>query len=341
MATRREVLGGLAGGIAAGALPWSPSALAGDKILPLTSLGAKAFHSFEMKLFANTARFSVPTYRFGVVVHSGVGASSGSGNASMDASASLAGVSPDDLAAIAQACVQDFIAQIQATGRIFVANEVLDKTAGWAKLETTAQPFVKKPLADARTIALVAPRGWNLFNMSSDAPLTDKGAFAQGNNKAMVQISAETDSLVIIPSVVLDFAALSGSGHRVYGGGASVGIQPGLLLCNLLTQLTFIHAKDPRFGRLGKMILEDRVAVGQAGQLVQTASHNNRDEVALWNSSGRFDPNAGPGSGPSRSYDYSAYQYRVDPQLFAQVCLDGAAAVHRVYAEPARTHRPA
>ena len=73
--------------------------------------------------------------------------------------------------------------------------------------------------------------------------------------------------------------------------------------------------------------------------VVQTSSHNNAAEIAWWNSTGQFDENRP--IGPSRSYNYSSYQYQVDRQLFARVSLDAATAMHRLVANAAAANAPA
>lgn len=183
---------------------------------------------------------------------------------------------------------------------------------------------------------MVAPEYLPLVSLHSDAPLSDKSPFQLGNWRALNAISADLKCLVMIPTVVLDFAALTGSGHKVYGGAADVGIQPGLYLVPLFTQFSFFHAKIALAGEGGKLILEDRVSVGQAGELVQTSSHNNRAEIEEWNSylaSGVWwsQPWAAGPMRPTQAYDFSTYQYRVEPGAFAAACLDGARSAHAVY----------
>lgn len=345
MQSRREMLAGLTAlaggalGVGAGLLAPS-SAKAADRLVSLSAMGPRNFHSYDLKALGGYSRFAVPSYRFGVVVRNGLAASSQGGFNNVDSMADLVGISREDMSAAADLCVRDFIAQITATGRTLVPNSELGATTGGQQLEASAEPFIKKPFADSRTVAVVSPNGMALYNRATDAPLTDKGPFNQGNDKALVRMSAEAQCIVMVPSLVLDFAQLTGSGHRVYGGASSVGIVPGMFLTPLFCSFTWYHATDPRFPRaVGKMILKERVAVGQAGQLVQTSSYNNAAEIAWWNATGQFDENRP--AGPTRSYNYSSYQYRVDRQMFNQVSLDAAAAMHRILASAAAANAPA
>jgi hypothetical protein len=148
------------------------------------------------------------------------------------------------------------------------------------------------------------------------------------------------------PSLVLDFAALSGSGHSVYGDGANVGIKPGLFLVPLFTHFNFYHAKIALAGEGGRLILEDRVAVGQAGQLVQTSNFNNNAEIEEWNAYVRSnawwtEPGLAAPSRPTLGYNYSSYQYRVDPALLQAAVMDAARATHGLYMGVINANPPA
>ena len=94
------------------------------------------------------------------------------------------------------------------------------------------------------------------------------------------------------------------------------------------------------------MILEDRVAVGQAGELVQTGSYNNRDEIEQWNTYVRSnawwtEPNMAAPDRPTSAYDYSSYQYRIDPGLLQTAVMDAARATHGLYMGVINANRPA
>ena len=108
----------------------------------------------------------------------------------------------------------------------------------------------------------------------------------------------------------------------------------------------FFHAKIALAGEGGRLILEDRVAVGQAGQLVQTGSFNNRDEIEQWNTYVRSnawwtEPNMAAPDRPTSAYDYSSYQYRIDPGLLQTAVMDAARATHGLYMGVINANRPA
>jgi hypothetical protein len=337
MLDRRDCLTVMAGG-AALALGLRPdAATAADRSSP-AAIAPSSLNATGMKLLANAAPIAVPSYRFGVIMRSGIAATAGAGSVTMDATAELTGVTLDALRAIARAAHDDFVARLAATGRPILRQDQIRASSGFAKLEMTPTPFVKKPFADARTAVLVSPPGLPLVSQHSDSPLTDKSPLSLANWRAINQMCVDLKCVVMIPNVVIDFAQLSGSGHSVYGGSASVALRPGLFLVPLFTFVSAHHAKIAIAGPGGKIILRDRVTIGQAGEFVQTASHNNRAEVDWWNMTAAGQPsNAGR---PSQSYDYSSYEYRVDPAAFASACLDGAKAMNAIYASAAAQNRP-
>jgi hypothetical protein len=346
MTHRRDVLKyGLAGMTLAAGGMWPGQALAADSMVPVGSMSAKNFHHSVVKLLARSSRVAVPSYRFGLVLRNGMGASGGSGLSKTDITADLVGADVALMRAIAHRAFSDFIERLRTTGRTVLGWNEISRSPAFAQLDPTKDPFVKKPFADSRTVAVVSPEYLPLLSIGPEAPLSDRSPFNLGNARALNSLSAELDCLILIPSVVFDFAALTGSGHRVYGQAASVGIQPGLFLVPLFTHFNFYHAKNRLVGEGGRLILEDRIAVGQAGQLVQTGSFNNREEAERWNAYVRSnawwtEPNMAAPDRPTSVYDFSSYQYRVDPDQLMAASLEGARAAHVVYMGALNANRP-
>lgn len=344
---RRTVLQGSLGalGVMAGGGLAAP-ARAADTMVPLGAMSLKNYHQVMAKVLARTDRIAVPSFRFGLVMRNGMGASGGSGASSVDLKADLVGVDAAMMRQLAHLAFSDFIERLRATGRTVLGWNEISATEGYQKLEPTTDPFVKKPFADSRTVAVVSPEYLPLLTIGPEAPLSDRSPFNLKNARALNAMSAALKCLVMIPSLVMDFAALTGSGHRVYGAGANVGIQPGLFLVPLFTHFNFYHAKIALAGEGGRMILEDRVAVGQAGELVQTGSYNNRDEIEQWNTYVRSnawwtEPNMAAPDRPTSAYDYSSYQYRIDPGLLQTAVMDAARATHGLYMGVINANRPA
>lgn len=343
---RRSILQGSLGAMGALAVGGVAAPLqAADKMVPIGAMGLKNYHQSMAKLLARTSRIAVPSYRFGMVMRNGMGASGGSGTTTVDLKADLVGIDVPMMHQLAHLAFSDFIERLRATGRTVLGWNEISASEGFQKLEPTPAPFVKKPFADSRTVAVVSPEYLPLLTIGPEAPLSDRSPFNLKNARAMNAMSAALGCLVIIPSLVLDFAALTGSGHRVYGTGANVGIQPGLFLVPGFTHFNFYHAKIALAGEGGRLILEDRVAVGQAGELVQTSSYNNRAEIEEWDAYVRSNawwtqPNMAAPSRPTLGYDYSAYQYRVDPDLLRTAVMDAARTTHGLYMGVINANRP-
>jgi hypothetical protein len=343
MISRRDTIRWSAAGIVGAGLGLGigASPAAANRMWPLNAIPPSALNPAGIKVLSEALPIAVPSYRFGVVMRSGISATGASGSVTMEAAADLVGLGLADLREFADAAHADFMAQLAATGRPIVTAEQMQASAGYRRLEPTPVPFVKKPFADARSVIMVSPNSLPLISQHSDAPISDKSPLSLGNWRAINQMCVDLKCVVMIPSIVIDFAQLTGSGHSVYGSSARVCIQPGLFLVPLFTQLSAHFAKIAIAGPGGKIILRDRVAIGQAGELVQTSSQNNRAEVDWWNAVGRWDANAAPGSRPTLAYDYSTYQYRVDRAQFARACQDAARTMNGIYAGAANTHRPA
>ncbi|MFN4019544.1 MAG: hypothetical protein ACK4IC_03385 [Erythrobacter sp.] len=249
---RRSVLGGTIGAIGALATGgFSTPARAAERMVGLDAMSLKNYHQVMAKVLARSARIAVPSYRFGIVMRNGMGASSGSGTTKVDLTADLVGVDVKMMRQLAHMAFSDFIEKLRATGRTVLGWNEISGSEGFQKLDPTPDPFLKKPFADSRTVAVVSPEYLPLLTIGPEAPLSDRSPFNLGNARALNAMSAQLKCLVMIPSLVLDFAVLTGSGHRVYGGGANVGIQPGLFLVPLFTHFNVFHAKIALAGEVG------------------------------------------------------------------------------------------
>jgi len=212
-------------------------------------------------------RLAVLGYRLGVITRSGISASTGQGTVSMQTTVELSGVSLAQVRAIADAAYADLIGQLAATGRPMATLDEIRATKGYGLLTPAPTPFIKKPFADARTAAIVSPNGQDLFFQHADTPLTDRSPMDLKNWRAINQMSVDLGNAVILtPVVVVDFAELSGSGHKVYGGAASVGVKPGIYVVDFFSGLGANQAKIALAGDGGRALLQKRIAVGQAGE---------------------------------------------------------------------------
>ncbi|MDP1630548.1 MAG: hypothetical protein Q8L66_03925 [Caulobacter sp.] len=335
MSSRRDVVLGGAALAAGAALPVRAQTYVAPEQVSLAVLDSKAIRT----TMGRNERLAVLGYRLGIITRSGISASTGQGTVSMEASVELTGVTLADARAIADLAYADLIGKLAETGRPIATLDEIRATKGYRLLKPAPIPFVKKPFTDARVAAIVSPNGQDLFFQHADSPLTDKSPMDLVNWRAINQMSVDLGNAVILtPVVVVDFAELSGSGHKVYGGSASVGVKPGIYVVNFFSGLGANQAKIALAGDGGRALLQKRIAVGQAGEFVKTGGYGNQAEVAWWNSmASTASSNIGR---PTLSYEVSNYQYRVDPPLFAKAVLDGCKAMNRAYAEAAATMQP-
>lgn len=303
-------------------------------------LGFDSFDKGGIKLLTRTDRIAVPTYRMVFVVRNGMRAMGDSGNVSLEMSATLAGVALDDLRDIADQALADVLAQVAATGRPIVPLEEIQASKGWSELKTTAVPFEKSPFADARLFYVVTPRDRPLINGHYDAPISDQSPMALGNWRALNQISVDTKAVIVIPTVVIDFSEMSGSGFRVYSSSANISIKPGLYVVPHLTKHHMFHAKIRIAGEGANMLLKDKVGIGQAGEFVETARYGNKAEYEAIVGSLWTNPNTPAWAIPSKVYEISAHQYVVNRDIFKQAVMDGVRAVNRSLAEAVTQNRP-
>ena len=171
---RRTVLQGSLGalGVMAGGGLAAP-ARAADTMVPLGAMSLKNYHQVMAKVLARTDRIAVPSFRFGLVMRNGMGASGGSGASSVDLKADLVGVDAAMMRQLAHLAFSDFIERLRATGRTVLGWNEISGTEGYQKLEPTADPFVKKPFADSRTVAVVSPVAYVLVLYAmQQAPLS-------------------------------------------------------------------------------------------------------------------------------------------------------------------------
>lgn len=299
--------------------------------------------NFDMRAIRHLARVEkllVPTYRFGLVVRSGISASGSAGSVTSQASADLVGLDFATIRRVARRAHEDLMAKLRTTGRTIIGPNEARASNAYKDLILTPQPFGKSPFADARYAIFGAPDGMDLIMTHFDSPMTDQSPFALTNWRALNQISVDTNSVILLPTMVLDFAQYTGSGHKVYSNSASIGIRTGLYLSPMLTNLGAYHARIRIAGELGRANLKETVTIGTAGELVQTSSRNNNAEVQWWNSQVNSG-NLAPGTiGPSLAYSFATYQYRTNPQIFEQIAFDASQSINRVFAEAANTMKP-
>jgi hypothetical protein len=293
--------------------------------------GPKPIHapidSKDLKVLTRSPNIAVAGYRVIFVVRNGIAASADAGDVSSETLVTLAGVDTTHLQAIADKAYANLIEQLAPTGRALVSREAIKASKGFAKLEITEaspeKPYFRKPLADSRTFAVYAPSEFPLWWGHFDAGIGDKAAMALGNWKALNQLSVDTKAVIIVPQLAIDFAALKGSGHSNFSGGASTEAKASLRILEMQTLLRAFHAKIAMAGEGGVGILRKPLPLAaSAGKFVSLREWGNQDDVRFANllASNSSNPNLGPGY----SMAGKEIAYVADPAAFEAAVLEGA-----------------
>ena len=224
---------------------------------PISIDVAKKFHT-KLKFLNRIKRVIVAGFRVGFVVRDSVTASVAAGyqfggthtsGASSKTAVELAGVDAATLQNITDQLYADFIADLEAAGRVVVPMEDVRASEGFAKLATTPTPYTKesKFLQD-RILSVYTPEGIPLW-WEHGNQIGDKGPFATGNWKAAGSMSVDLAAIVVAPTFLISFAELESSGNKRgmfagYGSGkASTGASPKICLLKNETKMLAIHFK--------------------------------------------------------------------------------------------------
>ena len=230
-------------------------------------------------LAARGQKVAVAGYRVAFVVRNSASAYAGSGVANIGQSTGynrtitqaqnkkievgLLNVNRQLMQAITDQLYADFVERLKAAGKTVIPQDELLKAGSFAKLERTEAPaneaYTVSPTGDARHYLVFAPTGMPLYFIAGES-LGDKGPFSQTNNKVLGEISKETNSVLLIPQVVVDFAEVESSGRSTFRSNAHVDAKPGIALVPMHTIVWAAHANNPIITEMGSRRLEKVVA---------------------------------------------------------------------------------
>lgn len=230
-------------------------------------------------LAARGQKVTVAGYRVAFVVRNSASAYAGSGVANIGQSTGynrtitqaqnkkievgLMNVNRQLMQAITDQLYADFVERLKASGKTVVPQDELLKASSFAKLERTEaqgnEAYTVSPTGDARHYLVFAPSGMPLYFIAGES-LGDKGPFSQTNNKVLGEISKETNSVLLIPQVVVDFAEVESSGRSTFRSNAHVDAKPGIALVPMHTIVRAAHANNPIITEMGSRRLEKVVA---------------------------------------------------------------------------------
>lgn len=228
--------------------------------------------------------------------------------------------------AITDQLYADFVEQLKGSGKTVVAQEELTRAPSFAKLERTETPandvYTVSPTGDARHYLVFAPTGMPLYFIAGEV-LGDKGPFSQGNNKLLGAISTETQSVLLIPQVTIDFAEVESSGRSNFRSNAQVDARPGIALAPMHTIVWAAHANNPIITEMGSRRLEKVVAF--PGEYATVKTVDNFNTAGLANS-------LTMATGLQGVQHFSEKRaYVADPAKFADLVLKSGYSANRVF----------
>jgi hypothetical protein len=263
-------------------------------VAPIKLNTSKEFTN-KLKFANRTNRVVVAGFRVGFVVRDSVTASVAAGcqfggthtsGAKSKTAVELAGVDTATLQKITEQLYQDFVADLEASGREVLTLEEVRATEGYAKLDKTEKLYTKeaKFLGD-RMLPVYTPeelpRWWEHGNQ-----IGDKSPFAIGNWKVLGAISVDLNAVVLAPTYLISFAELESSGNKRglfsgYGSGrAKTSAAPNRCRWQGETEILAIHFKKKIAGDMANVALRKTVVVGDFGAEMVTLDESDNNNAA-------------------------------------------------------------
>ncbi|HEY0140476.1 MAG TPA: hypothetical protein VGF48_06240 [Thermoanaerobaculia bacterium] len=275
-------------------------------------------------------RVAIPTYRVLFVTRNkvtaraedwlgGVGGGSSSGaKASMEVM--LGNMDYAALQAIVDAAYADFVAQIKATGVEVVPFETVKASAAYQTLKinggNAAKPYTKVLPGGQTHVVILSPTEIPLWFTNWDGGITDQG-MSQANIKALGNLSKELNAALLYPTMMVDFAALSGSGGK-FARRAEVGAQKAVFIHPVGTLFWTQDHRGAAFSR----ITDGIGAEGDPGAFISGGESNNSGLVK-----GLQD--IGIDIGPAKSKKNLVLE--ANPAEFSKMALEALGAVNDLY----------
>ena len=180
----------------------------------------------------------------------------------------LDGVTLPELQQIADQAYSHFLEELEASGYKYVAVEDFSNLEAFKEIELTeagpAAPYVQPGDDNSRsTYAAFAPSGLPLWFSHFDKTLGvgDKGPFEQKNWKALNALSIETDAVVLVPQIGINFARMEDG--PLYSlpivGSGTLDFNVGVHLDPRVIALSAYSAKVKAAGSLGAATLRKPV----------------------------------------------------------------------------------
>ncbi len=315
---------------------------AGSNVPIAASLELKNDLIGEMKTMG---RVVVPQFRVAFVAKTGVSARGGAGLSNLGQSTGynrtitqaqsarvdmmLGNVDYALMQGLTEQLYADFLKRLAAGGKQVVSVDEMRKSSGFPKIEPVKldKPYVKSPFDDPREFIFATPKELPLAFMHIDTHLGNAGPFDQNTTKAFAELGATLDALVLIPTVIVDFAQLESSGNSRFATSAEanatprIGISAATMLIGMIGKEVkiFFHG-DARFARLDKPFFVD-------GEFGSVKSVDSFDNVALANSLTALSGTQGT------QYRYDKRLVTADAAQYAKKVLQAGATINQAFVD--------
>ncbi len=272
-------------------------------------------------------RLAIPVYRVAFTVQTAASAHSMAaldrdyGGVSTSMTVSLAGVSSDTMQAITDRAWRDFQQRLVDEGFELVPMEEIEQTEGYGKIKFTRGLYSKNILGTA--YAVYSPSTMPLF-WDFGHPIGNAG-FSIGTE--FNEISRDTNALLVIPTLVVNFVEMESSGRSMVARSASVNAEMGMSLLDMSqVHLRIGHPKmATAVDFLGGMSLKDNLNVaGDYGTLVK-GSNNYNDQALMGLMS------QGMGTALSSTVRESRI-VQADPMKYSEVALQALGSGNAMFA---------
>jgi hypothetical protein len=188
-------------------------------------------------------RVVVPQFRVAFVAKTGVSARGGAGLANLGQSTGfnrtitqaqsarvdmmLGNVDYALMQGLAEQLHADFLKRL-AAGKQVVSLDEMKKSSGYPKIEPVKldKPYVKSPFDDRASSSSPPPRSCRWPSCTSTPIWAARGLSTRTPPRRSPSLGATLDALVLIPTVIVDFAQLESSGNSRFATSAEASATP-------------------------------------------------------------------------------------------------------------------
>lgn len=240
----------------------------------------------------------------------------------------LQGIDEATMQAIADAAYTDFMAKLAASGREVVPVETILAAEDFEAIEKTGVNPYKKDSGWFRPndIYVYSPQALPLWFGHFDANgFGNVGPLSIGNWKRLNSISVDQNAVLVIPQIVINFAAMQSSGRNKLFRKAEVSSEEVVHAVPATTLMHGFHAKKKVAGDLYSVSLKERLDV--PGKFAVNYLVDETDNAAWVNSLTRLTGAAG------NIHSTETWAVVANPDVFKAYALAAAGGASQAFVE--------